>query len=363
MVRYTIDELEKKTLKELKLIGTRNKIPGRSKWNKNTKDVAINAILAVQSDAPIIPQPLPQIEYTRDELSSMNITTLKKINKELQLKIPGISKYKKGDKDALVVRIVEELDKRHQSSLENIELKQQESFTESVESLKSEFAELFRKLQPFPQDVQQYIIDPYFIMKPQDFSPPIFPEETKEAATVLNPTATFPLPPDESKEEDMGIEEVEFPQEILLQEFNIFPEPSPPRESSASPSREPIASPSREEASLQLSPSPVTPVTPTRVSPPREEASLQLSPSPVTPVTPTRVSPPREEASLQLSPSPRGREPSELSVSEDTIRVGSVRELNRVLSNMTEGVDDETSIRDSILELDRNVRKCLSLVV
>jgi hypothetical protein len=104
----TREKLEKMTVVDLKKIGTKNNVKGRSSWTKNNRDVAINAILGqnmVVVDDEIVEiiheaeeklemeVVLEDQELTRENLEQMTLAELRKIG--TKLKINGRGKWTK----------------------------------------------------------------------------------------------------------------------------------------------------------------------------------------------------------------------------------------------------------------------------
>jgi hypothetical protein len=107
MAIYTREQLESYNLTKLKEIGGLKKIPGRSSWNKATKTVAINSILAHQNEREEDAVDMVN-ELTADQLRQQPMTQIKKIAGALN--IPGRSTWKASDKEKAIRLIINRRD-------------------------------------------------------------------------------------------------------------------------------------------------------------------------------------------------------------------------------------------------------------
>ena len=188
MVLYTQQQLESFTITDLKKIGNRKKVAGRSKWKKDTKSQAIQAILTHQLQYPNNPEEekeapvqrnVAQINVntiTSEEILQMNITNLKKLVKNKKIDIPPsqLKTFKKDNKDVLATMIIQKL---------NI------SRPDPIEALRQTVIDLYNELQQYPLDTQRNILAPYFILdrdEEKSFTP--------SPVVVVAPTPPAPSP-------------------------------------------------------------------------------------------------------------------------------------------------------------------------
>jgi hypothetical protein len=103
---YTRLELEKLTLVELKDIGTRYDIKGRSGWKKSNRDVAIDAILGYEAvNVPVVNIDNDEkVELTREKLEKMTLSDLKNIG--TKNKVSGRAKWTKHNREVAINAIL-----------------------------------------------------------------------------------------------------------------------------------------------------------------------------------------------------------------------------------------------------------------